>query len=527
MKKSIAIFAMLLSVAAMAQQPFFNAQTAQTSDLAGSARYVGMGGALGALGADMSAMSNNPASTALMRKTNIQFTAGAVWMADNAASDIFSGRSATFDQAGIVTSINTGEGKLKNFNLGFNYQKKMNFNFTNRSEGQLSGLSHVNQVMAILNGNYGNDYLDVYGMGLNEMSIYDPNYAFGGLLQRANDNLPWHVADMPATEGNKVEQKMTGYIGGFDINLSANIEDRYYIGMNIGIDNVSITNNLLYTEYRSKYVGEKLYPYDHYTDVLQSWRGVGVNLKFGFLMRPIEDNALRIGFTIETPTWYKLTYAEDVILNTKFDRRNERFNPVRGEYQKYALDLYELDYNLRSPWKLRTSLGTTIGKFIAIGAEYEYAFYSGMGQSYPGRYGYTDVDINAMMSDFLKGQHTFKAGLELKPTQKFALRLGYNYISSIYSKDAYWDQTGSSPAVSYDLFGTSWMTYGATNIATMGIGYTFAQKFYVDLAYKYRLQDADFHPGLVVEQNNIVGELPVLPMNLDRHSIVCTLGIKF
>lgn len=525
MKNILSLLFCICSLSATAQQPFFNAQAAQTSDLAGSARYVGMGGALGALGAEMSAMSNNPASVALLRKTNIQFTAGAVWMADNAASDIFSGRSATFDQAGIATSLKVDGKKLKNINLGFNYQKKMNFNYSNRSIGQLSGLSHLNHVMAILNSDPG--YLDIYGMYLPGSSSYDPNYAFGGLLQRPTTSDPWYVADMPATEANKVEQNMSGYIAGFDINLSANVEDKYYLGLNIGVDNVSIRNNLIYTEFRSKTVGDNVFPYDHYTDVLQSWKGAGINLKFGFLMRPIEDNAFRFGFTIETPTWYKLTYAEDVILNTKFDRRNAHFQPVPGEYQQYALDLYERDFNLSSPWKLRASLGTTVGKWLALGAEYEYAFYSGMKQSYPGRFGGSDVDINAMMSDFLTGQHTVKVGMELKPTQKLSVRLGYNYISSIYKDGICWDQTGSSPAVSYDLFGTSWTTYGATNIATLGLGYAINKNISVDMAYKYRLQTADFYPGLVIDNNNIVALMPSLPINLDRHSIICTIGVKF
>ena len=46
-------FALVLSLPAMAQETYENANIA-TQDLNGTARYVGMGGAMDALGADLS-----------------------------------------------------------------------------------------------------------------------------------------------------------------------------------------------------------------------------------------------------------------------------------------------------------------------------------------------------------------------------------------------------------------------------------------------------------------------------------------
>ena len=42
-----------------------------TKDLNGTARYVGMGGAMEALGADISTMSTNPAGIGLFRKSSV------------------------------------------------------------------------------------------------------------------------------------------------------------------------------------------------------------------------------------------------------------------------------------------------------------------------------------------------------------------------------------------------------------------------------------------------------------------------
>ena len=65
MKKIIISVVALASVCAvMAQETYENAKIA-TEDLNGTARYVGMGGAMEALGADISTISSNPAGIGL------------------------------------------------------------------------------------------------------------------------------------------------------------------------------------------------------------------------------------------------------------------------------------------------------------------------------------------------------------------------------------------------------------------------------------------------------------------------------
>ena len=55
-KNLIFVSALLASQSMMAQTPYMN-ENYMPTDLIGSARYVGMGGALGALGADLSTAS--------------------------------------------------------------------------------------------------------------------------------------------------------------------------------------------------------------------------------------------------------------------------------------------------------------------------------------------------------------------------------------------------------------------------------------------------------------------------------------
>ncbi|MBR6483304.1 MAG: TonB-dependent receptor, partial [Bacteroidaceae bacterium] len=60
----MAVAAMTLATAASAQD-IYKVEQVTNKDLNGTARFVGMGGAMGALGADISTMGTNPAGIGL------------------------------------------------------------------------------------------------------------------------------------------------------------------------------------------------------------------------------------------------------------------------------------------------------------------------------------------------------------------------------------------------------------------------------------------------------------------------------
>ena len=59
-----------LTIPAMGQETYESANIA-TQDLNGTARYIGMGGAMEALGADISTISSHPAAIGLFRNSSI------------------------------------------------------------------------------------------------------------------------------------------------------------------------------------------------------------------------------------------------------------------------------------------------------------------------------------------------------------------------------------------------------------------------------------------------------------------------
>ena len=81
MKKILAALLLASAMPAVAQETYENAKIA-AEDLNGTARYVGMGGAMEALGADISTMATNPAGIGMFRRSNVSVSFGAVSQGD-------------------------------------------------------------------------------------------------------------------------------------------------------------------------------------------------------------------------------------------------------------------------------------------------------------------------------------------------------------------------------------------------------------------------------------------------------------
>ena len=150
MKKILSIIsAAMLSTAVSAQETYDNAPLAQ-KDLNGTARYVGMGGAMEALGADISTIGTNPAGIGLFRRSMVNGTFGL-----NTQSDATSFRNAdktnmSFDQAGFVYTMRSNYSSFVNF--GFSYTKSKNFDQILTAADRLNGayFSSAEYVVGVL-----------------------------------------------------------------------------------------------------------------------------------------------------------------------------------------------------------------------------------------------------------------------------------------------------------------------------------------------------------------------------------------
>ena len=115
----------LVSGFVCAQETYENASFAN-HDLNGTARYVGMGGAMDALGAEISTIGSNPAGIGLFRKSMISTSLGFVTQRDAKTFGKGNKTNMSFDQIGFVYTMRDEDNSFLNFS--FNYHKGKNFN---------------------------------------------------------------------------------------------------------------------------------------------------------------------------------------------------------------------------------------------------------------------------------------------------------------------------------------------------------------------------------------------------------------
>ena len=489
--------ATLFSLPVAAQETYENANLTST-DLNGTARYVGMGGAMEALGADVSTIGSNPAGIGLFRRSQLSVSGGLLMQSNGKEYGDGKKTNASFDQIGFVYTTRASRGS--NLNFGFNYTKGKNFDFLLNASGKLGNGSQNNQsyLKHVLGSeNYGG--FDVRKKDDAYIGFASPQANFVSWTWNQLDYLYFNTLLPDATTAGKFnnyladsytfDKASTGYVGNYDFNISGSIQDQFYLGLTFGLKDVHYDSESRYNERLSNGLGD--------VSVLDIRRitGTGFDITAGIIVRPIASSPFRIGAYVKTPTWYDLTTSNVTRIdrNTNTSGKND-WGKVPNSY----------DYKLWTPWKFGLSLGHTVGNYLALGLTYEFEDHStldsrindgGYYNDYYGTYYETssaDKSMNKHTKQALKGVSTLKMGAEYKPTSNLALRLGYNYISPKYNKDSQKDPTIVSPGSAYSS-STDFVNWDSTNRFTFGIGYQI-NKFNVDLAYQYSMQKGTFYP---------------------------------
>lgn len=499
----------LVSSVAMAQETYENTKLID-NNLNGTARYVGMGGAMEALGADLSTIGTNPAGLGLFRKGKVDLSFGLVSQTGMNKFSSLNKTNMSFDQIGVV--FNLSKTPNASINIGFNYHKSRNFDqllnaantLNNASQNKLTYQKYRNQVFK--------ERKDLTYSQLD--ALYMDNLLY--------DNRTKKYYNFPAT-GYLYNQENKGYIGEYDMNLSANLNDRVYLGLTMGIHDVHYKG---YAEYTENFVHNANNIPGLTLNDSREITGTGFDVKLGAIVRPLAESPFRLGAYIHTPVWYDLTTSNYTVLTDGTARPN-----VGETY----------DFRVNTPWKFGLSAGTTLADRIALGATYEYAAYNAMqtrikdGGTYDWYYGtyyessHNDRVMNNHTEDALRGQHTLKLGVEAKITDHFSLRAGYNYLSALFKDAAVKDGSLKSPGTYY-ASSTSYVNWKDTNRFTFGLGWN-VWRFNIDLAYQYSQQNGTFYPFMDYHEgsapsveDNIANPTKV---NNKQHQLLVTMGYKF
>ena len=523
----IAAMAVALGVPAAAQDTYESARLLG-SDLNGTARYVGMGGAMEALGADISTMSSNPAGIGLFRHSTISTSFGFQAQADAKKFDGLGSTNMSFDQAGFVYSAKISPSSF--INVGFNYHKSKNFDQILSAANSLAGCSQNGLTWEKANqGIYDfefNQQGDMIGMeyGYRSYSFNQADYMNTNVLMLNPKDKKVNCYD---ASGYTFDRAHRGWIADYDFNLSGNYDDRFFWGLTVGIKDVHYKG---YSEYgeslvvhdatRTEYPGGSVAYGDD-----RRIKGTGVDLKLGVIVRPLEESAFRVGAYVHTPTWYELTSS-----NSSYILNN---TPTYGSYDD-GVSNESYDFGYHTPWKFGLSMGTTVGTQLALGATYEYTDYGASQNRIIDGYDYydnaqtsKDYDMKENTERSLKGVSTFKVGAEYKPVPEVAIRLGYNYLTSGYKMDGVRDQSVNSLGVMYAST-TDYVNWKDTQRLTAGVGFKVG-KMNIDLAYQLSKTDGEFHPfqDYVPAYSSVAVSTGVTKVTNKRSQALLTIGYTF
>jgi hypothetical protein len=472
----------------------------------GTARAMGLNGAFGALGADQSSMSINPAGIGLFRTSDLAFSLS---MNNNTSDATWGTKSSDFTN------------KLTIGNLGYVYT-----NNTNKEEGWVSmsfGLAYnrlndFNQKMIMKNPQGTSSLLDEFGYfannkGAGPLPVADLYKYYEGLAYEyyALDNQLFsdgrYHSDF-TTDYNRYGQyqertrEIKGGIGEYALSIAGNYSNKFYIGATLGIQSLRYEEIYNHTE-STQNITDRSFPYlNSFTfSEHRTANGTGYNFKIGAIYKPFD--ILRLGLAFHTPTFYNI--------NSEFYTSIDTYLKPNGTDPTYfggSTDVRSENNTLQTPWKTIVSAALVLPKYGLLSIDYERLNYSKL------RLSGDHIDTqNDDVSNY-QAVNNLKIGAEVKLIGDFVVRGGLGLYGSPYK--------------SSDMSSTKSTSYSA------GIGYR-AQRFYIDLAYVLVKYPEKYLLYTWSEKNNLPTNIPTYTdtnpqiVNIDHqlNRVVATIGFKF
>ncbi len=515
-----------------AAQSAADAYSLTPTQLRGSARFVSMGGAFTSLGSDLSCMKQNPAGLGLYRYSdlglsfdisirNFKSQSNAAQYSDNKTPVIFD----NFGYAGVFNLSNSGI--LRSIQWGFSYNRLSSFERRGTAYVNPTNSSLSNYVASFTNGTnsdllLGSDNQSPYNNGTDWLSIL----AYNSLMisnSSPGTNTEYVGLYQNGTHGDALyEVNQRGYVDEYNIDIAGNLDDVVYWGLGVGIYDVNFTQESNYSESMSG-----AYIYDRSTDAfatgnagfnlynLKTVTGSGANIKLGVIVRPVDQ--FRIGFAVHTPTWLHLTHRGYGYVDYNYTPDGSDKTDSDGT------DTPDYDYRsrLNTPWRFMVGVSGTIAGQAIISADYERVDYANMKMKQEsGLYGsFQDNTLaNEDIRNYFKAANIFRIGAELRLTNSFSVRAGYNWQGSSVKDVA------NSPSTAVATSGTepSYTFFEGTNNVSLGLGYRY-KGWYIDLAWQYTRRKGTWHA--YTNFNGI--EAPTASLTDTHNNIVISTGLRF
>lgn len=468
------------------------------NDLKGTARSVGMGGAFGALGGDISGIAINPAGIGVYKSSEVVTTLN---FSNTKSTANLLGTSVDekkfkvdFDNLAFVGVVPIESDVVPLINFGFSYNRLKSFDRKVSMNGNFVSKSMTDYVADITNNVDNKQGVPPSDLGLNAnpfqySDLWIPALGYNlGLITPGSGNNNYRsvlngYAD-PSVD-NSLSLREKGSIDSYDFNVGTTFADMLSAGLTVSVTDINYHLTSTYNEnlYEGNNGDNPIGKF--FLDNYLKTEGTGWQVKAGLIFKPI--NELRIGVAYHSPTWYDMTdYYSAAMESTLPDRKAN----IVDTYDKAGNT--STDYELRTPDKWVFSLAGVIGQYAIISADYELTNYSNM--KLKDRDGNEYYDNNYIKDDF-KNSSTIRVGAEIRFTPQFSGRVGYMWQQSPVEKKV---KDGDIVPVTAGTV-TQYTLVGDANYYTWGLGYKFTKNFYTDIAFViknrkdnlYSYQDSD------------------------------------
>lgn len=522
--------ALAMSSAAFSQSEL-DAYNYAKRDLNGTARYLSMGGAFGALGGDISAMSNNPGGLAIYRSSEVVATLSLSsigtktdWLGtkndDNRTK-------LSFDNIAYVGYFPTGnDAGIVSWNVGFSYNRAQNYrrNYTMNAVGgthyslsdyvaarATAGGIPVNDLKMTDNYNPYNsigDWLSVLGYDAGYIDAYTDNPSAYYSTFTYDDGTGFQMTD------SRLDVQESGSIDQYNISAAMNISDRVFLGATVAITDLDY-NYVSY--YREDFIdGDYLTLGNPNEGNGLSTDGTGYAFNIGAVVRATDY--LRFGVAYNSPTWYKMTDYYHAAASTDVSYFKE---PLTSRTPNGAYT----DYEYRSPDRWLFSAAAIFGRVGLLSIDYELTNYHNMRLN--NQDGTPKIAENDYIKEDFKAGNTLRVGAEVKVTPQFAVRAGVAWMDSPIKTRL---KNGDVEVMTVGTIPNFVIDKGAMNY-TIGFGYRFTPHFYTDIACVFKTHKEDVYAF----SNMFSAEPPYDPiikadvasLKTNTTRVALTLGYKF
>lgn len=465
----------------------FDALRYSMYNYSGNARFSAMGNSFGALGANLSSLSVNPAGIGVYKDSDFSFTPAFHYSSTQSKYNNNTNQDGRLNfhigNIGLAKIFNASSNNWVNYGFAIGYNRLNNFNSQISITGKTDS-SALNTYVNELNKGGGTHEIDISALYPYGSNLAYQTWLVNPLVQ--DSTLYGHVLE----NSNNIQQDLRyttkGGMGETYFTFGGNFDNKLFLGATIGVPTLRYVYERSYTETPDE--NDTLSTINEFTvnDEIRT-TGAGVNLKLGLIYKVTEW--LRVGTAFHTPTFLGLHDQWVSNINSNF-KDGTQFNEVspRGDYDYYVL----------TPYRAIGSIGLIISKYGVINADYELIDYSTArinNDNYYDDYSFS-IENNSIKNNFIVSQN-IRVGTEWR-IDPIKIRAGYqhngNPLNNKFSADY------------------------SSQVYSAGIGYN-NDGYYFDIGYSMR--NSENEVGVIPEHNTFSST------KTQENYVTLTFGYRF